>query len=368
MSIADCHTNIRKNRFKMKNKLAALLIAILPTFLFAQNINSEKLDTYFNSIENKNLGIGSLSIFKNGKEVYTKHFGQKNLPGLIYNQSTKYQVGSVTKMITAVLIFKLIEDNKLHLTDKLAEFYPQIPNSDKITIKHLLGHTSGLGSYVVKDGEVWVTEKTTDKQIMDLIIQQGKNFEPDEKVAYSNSAYYLLAKILEEKYRKSYQKIVRNEIIKPLGLKNLDSFRPNQKNVYPPYRYNDNSWHLLDKDLDFLNVIGVGDIAATSYDLNVFVNNLFHNNIIKKETLQLMEPLIGKEDWGRGIAVWDFEGTISYGHGGDTLGSHAVLIYNKEADISIAYNTNGERIKKEDFIKNVVNVLYDREVKLPELK
>ncbi|ULT25097.1 hypothetical protein KUH03_40645 [Sphingobacterium sp. E70] len=61
----------------MKNKLAALLIAILPTFLFAQNINSEKLDTYFNSIENKNLGIGSLSIFKNGKEVYTKHFGQK---------------------------------------------------------------------------------------------------------------------------------------------------------------------------------------------------------------------------------------------------------------------------------------------------
>ena len=119
----------------MKNKFA-LLLAILPTFLFAQNINSEKLNNYFNSIENKNLGIGSISIFKNGKEVYARNFGQQNIPGLTYDQNTKYHVGSVTKMITAVLIFKLIEENKLQLTDKLAEFYPQIPNSDKITIKN----------------------------------------------------------------------------------------------------------------------------------------------------------------------------------------------------------------------------------------
>jgi D-alanyl-D-alanine carboxypeptidase len=101
-------------------------------------------------------------------------------------------------MITAVLIFKLIEENKLHLEDKLSEFFPEIPNSNAITIKNLLEHTSGLGSYVVKDGEVWVTEKASDQQIMDLIIQQGKSFEPGEKVAYSNSAYYLLTKILEK--------------------------------------------------------------------------------------------------------------------------------------------------------------------------
>jgi len=355
------------DNFKMKNKFA-LLLAVLPTFLFAQNINSEKLNNYFDSIESKNLGIGSLSIFKNGKEVYARNFGQKHISGFTYNQDSRYQIGSVTKMITAVLIFKLIEDNKLRLTDKLAEFFPEIPNSEKITLKNLLEHTSGLGSYVIKDGEVWVTEKVSDKQIMDLIIQQGKSFEPGEKVAYSNSAYYLLTKILEEKQRTPFSEIVSKEIIKPIRLKNLASFKPDQKNVFLPYRYNDNSWTLLKKDIDFLNVIGVGDISATSYDLNIFVNNLFHNKILKKETLQLMEPIIGNEDWGRGIALWDFGGVIFYGHGGDTLGSHAVLVYNKEADISIAYNTNGERIKKEDFMKNVVDLLYDREVKLPEIK
>jgi len=351
----------------MKTKIA-LLFLVLSNYLFSQTINSEKLNNYLSYIEKNNLGIGSLSIFKNGKEVYAKNFGQKNIPDLIYNKETRYQVGSVTKMITATLIFKLIEEGKLSLNDKLSEFYPDIPNSDKITVKNLLEHTSGLGSYVVKNGEVWVTEKVSDKQIMDLIIQQGKSFEPGEKVAYSNSAYYLLTKILEEKHKKPFQRILNKEIIKPLKLKNLTSFKPDQKKVFLPYRYDNHSWNILKKDINFLNVIGVGDISATSYDLNIFINNLFHNNILKKESLELMEPVLGKENWGRGVAVWDFDGIIFYGHGGDTLGSHAILIYNKEADISIAYNTNGERIKKEDFIKNIVYLLYNKEFTLPEIK
>lgn len=351
----------------MKTKITLVLL-IISNCLFSQTINAEKLNNYLTYIEKNNLGVGSLSIFKNGKEVYTKNFGQKNIPDLIYNKDTRYQVGSVTKMITATLIFKLIEEKKLGLTDKLSEFYPEIPNSDKISIKNLLDHTSGLGSYVVKDGEIWIIKKVSDRQIMDLIIRQGTSFEPGEKVAYSNSAYYLLTKIVEKIYQKPFYKILKKEIIKPLKLKNLASFKPDQKNVFMPYRYDSHSWHILKKDLDFLNVIGVGDISATPYDLNIFINSLFQNNILKKESLELMEPIPGKEDWGRGIALWDFDGIIFYGHGGDTLGSHAVLIYNKEADISIAYNTNGERIKKEDFIKNIVYLLYNKEFKFPEIK
>ncbi len=345
-----------------------LLLLLISNYFFSQTINPEKLDHYFSYIEKNNLGVGSLSIFKNGKEVYSKNFGQKNIPELTYNKNTKYQVGSVTKMITAVLIFRLIEKNKLNLNTQLSEFYPEIPNSDKMTIKNLLEHTSGLGSYVVKDGEVWVTGKVKDKEIMDLIIKQGKSFEPGEKVAYSNSAYYLLTKILERKYEKSFYKIVQSEIINPLRLKNLIPFKANQKNIFLPYRYENNSWSMSKEEIDFLNVTGVGDISSTPYDLNIFINSLFHNVILKKETLKLMEPVLGKENWGRGMAIWDFNGITFYGHGGDTLGSHAILIYNKEADLSIAYNTNGERIKKEDFIKNVVNLLYNKEITLPEIK
>lgn len=351
----------------MKNK-AAFILLLVSNFLFSQTINPEKLDDYFNYIEKNNLGVGSLSIFKNGKEIYAKNFGQKNISGLTFDKDTQYQVGSVTKMMTAVLIFKLIEESKLNLNDKLSEFYPEVPNSDKITIKNLLEHTSGLGSYVVRDGEIWITKKVSDKEIMDVIIQQGKSFEPDEKVAYSNSAYYLLTKILEKKRKSPFHKIIDSEIIKPLKLKNLASIKQHPKNVFLPYRYKNNSWNILKKELEFLDVIGVGDVSATPYDLNIFINSLFHNNILKEESLKLMEPILGKEDWGRGIAIWEFDGIIFYGHGGDTLGSHALLIYNKEADISIAYDTNGERIDKEKFMKNVVNILYNKEIKLPEIK
>lgn len=351
----------------MKTSMAFLFL-LVSNYFFSQTINSEKLNNYFSYIENNNLGMGRLSVFKNGKEVYSKSFGHKNIPALAYDKNTRYQVGSVTKMMTAVLIFKLIEGKKLDLNDKLSAFYPEIPNSDIITIKNLLEHTSGLGSYVVKDGEVWVTEKTSNQEIMELIIKQGKNFEPGEKTAYSNSAYYILTKILEKKHHKPFHQILYSEIIQPLGLKNLVSFKPDQKNVFLPYRYENNSWTILKKEINFLNVIGVGDVSATPYDLNIFINNLFHNKILKKESLELMEPQLGKEDWGRGMAIWDFNDLIFYGHGGDTLGSHAILIYNKEADLSIAYVTNGERIKKEEFIQNVVDLLYNREIKLPEIK
>ncbi|MDN3692386.1 serine hydrolase domain-containing protein [Chryseobacterium tructae] len=351
----------------MKTSIAFLAL-LISNYFFSQTIHSEKLNNYFNYIENNNLGVGRLSVFKKGKEVYAKSFGQKHIPELTYDKNTRYQVGSVTKMMTAVLIFKLIEAKKLDLNDKLSAFYPEIPNSDIITIKNLLEHTSGLGSYVVKDGEVWVTEKTNDREIMDLIIKQGKSFEPGEKVAYSNSAYYLLTKILENKHQKLFYQILYSEIVQPLGLKNLASFKPDQKNVFLPYRYENNSWTVLKKEINLLNVIGVGDVSATPYDLNIFINSLFHNKLLKKESLALMLPVPGKENWGRGIAIWDFNDLIFYGHGGDTLGSHAILIYNKEADLSIAYVTNGERIKKEEFIQNVVDLLYNKEIKLPEIK
>lgn len=350
----------------MKLKSLALFL-LISTKLFSQNIDNEKLDNYLNYIDNNNLGIGSLSVFKDGKEVYNKKYGQKNIANIVYDNDTKYQVGSVTKMVTATLIIKLIEDGKLKIDDKLSDFYPEIPNSNKITIKNLLEHTSGLGSYVVKDGVIWITEKVTEKEIFDLIMQQGVSFEPNEKVAYSNTAYYFLNKILEKKYKKPFHEILTKEITGPLKLKNFSSVKSNPKNVFKSYQYKNEGWNEV-KEMDFSNIIGVGDIASTSKELNIFAENLFHNKIIKKESLEMMLPVLGKESWGRGIEIWDFDGIKFYGHRGGTVASRTILIYNKEANLSISYNTNGERIRTDEFMKNIVYLIYNKEFKLPEVK
>ncbi|WP_444670982.1 serine hydrolase domain-containing protein [Flavobacterium columnare] len=350
------------------NKIFIVLLLIISNNLFAQKINLENLDNYLNHIENNNLGTGRISIFKDGQEIYNKSFGQKNIPNLVYNDSSKYQIGSVTKLITATLLYKLIEKGKLTINDKLSDFYPEIPNSQKITIKNLLEHTSGLGSYVVKDGQVWVTEKVTEKEIFNLIIKQGVSFEPNEKVAYSNTAYYLLTKIIEKKHKKPFHKVYTQEIAQPLKLRNLVSINSNPINVCKPYHYKIDKWQELEKDIDFLNVIGVGDMVSTPKDLNLFINNLFQNKIIKKESLENMLPSGNTDSWGRGIATWVFDGIVFYGHGGDTLGSHALLIYNKDKNLSIAYTTNGERIRKEEFAKHIVYSLYDKAFDFPMIK
>ncbi|PBJ10119.1 serine hydrolase [Flavobacterium sp. ACN6] len=349
----------------MKLKLITFLLLSLSN-LVSQEINKEKIDNYINYIENNNGGIGSLSIYKDGKEVYNRSFGQEKLTNVSYNKDTKYQIASVTKMITAILAFKLIEKGSLKLDAKLSEFYPEIANSEKITIKNLLEHTSGLGNFAIKNGAIWVNEKVTEKEIFDEIKKQGVSFEPNEKVAYSNSAYILLRMIIEKKYKKEYYKIVEQEIVKPLNLKNFASIKSNPANTFESYKFVQN-WSEI-KEIEYSNVIGVGDIASTTRDMNIIITSLFQYKIVKKETLELMKPTIGKEDWGRGLALFPYGENFFFGHSGDVLGSHSRLIYNPKDKLSISYATNGERIPANIFIEDIVSIIYNKEFKLPEIK
>ncbi|TDO23847.1 serine hydrolase domain-containing protein [Pedobacter duraquae] len=342
------------------------LLSLISSSLFAQEINKRNIDNYLSYVEDNTGGIGSVSIFKNGKEVYNRSFGQGKLKSVTYNRDTKYQIASVTKMVTAILIMKLIEDGKLTLTTKLADFYPEISNSKKITIKNLLGHTSGLGNFAIRDGAIWVIDKVTEQQILDEIKKQGVSFEPNEKVAYSNSAYILLRTIIERKYQQPYNKVVEQEITKPLHLKNFASVESHPSNIFKSYKFSGN-WTEI-KDIEYTNVIGVGDIASTTKDLNTLITKLFQYRILKKETLELMQPIPGKEDWGRGLALFPYDENIFFGHSGDVLGSHARLIYNPKDNIAISYATNGERIPTNLFVENIVNILYNKAFSLPEIK
>lgn len=347
----------------MKFKLLAFL-SLLSGSLFSQEMN-KKIDEYINYIETNNGGIGSLSIYKNSQEVYNRSFGQDKLIGVHYNKNTEYHMASVTKMVTAILVFKLIENDKLKLDTKLSDFYPEIPNSKVITIKNMLEHTSGLGNFAIKDGVVWVTQKVSEQEVFDEIKRQGVSFQPNEKVVYSNSAYLLLRMIIEKIYNKPYNKIVEQEIIKPLKLKNFASVKSNPKNTFNSYKFAE-KWTEI-KDVEYSNVIGVGDISSTTKDMNILINNLFQSKLVKKETLEIMKP-IGKEGWGRGLGLYPFKENIFYGHSGDTLGSHSIALYNEKDKISISYSTNGERIPTNTFIEVLINIIYNKEYKLPEIK
>ncbi|MCD8538849.1 MAG: beta-lactamase family protein, partial [Leadbetterella sp.] len=333
-----------------------------------QTVDQNKIDSLLHIIESENEYIGSVSIFKHGKEIYNRSFGQKNLGNIRYTKNTKYQIGSITKTVTAALLFKLVEKGELSLDEKLSGYFPKVPNSSKISIKNLLEHSSGLKDFSVKNDSIdWLKEKVSEQEIWQEIIRQGYDFEPGEKVDYSNSGYYILTKIIETKYGKPYKTLVQDHIAQPLGLKNFHSIQSSDQNIFKSYSFKEN-WEEI-KDFDFSNAIGVGDIVSTTYDLNRFLTHLFEYKILKKETVELMKPVIGKEMFGRGLMLVPYYEIYSFGHGGDTYGTHSLSAYNEERDISISYSINAARKSVNRFGLRLVSLIYgaqlpDKEISL----
>ena len=183
----------------------------------------EKINDYIDYLVGENQIIGSVSIFENGSKVYGNTFGHENQE---YKTVTElpilFQIGSISKLFTSVLLHKLVDSKKLSLDKKLSDYYPNIPNASRITLDQMLKHTSGLGDYVVRKEEemFWLVDPVTSKDIVEEIIRQGSFFEPGDSISYSNSAFYLLARIVEKEYKKEYYQVLQDEIATPLNMKN----------------------------------------------------------------------------------------------------------------------------------------------------
>src|ERR1051325_97562 len=132
-------------------KCKTLFTSVLALYLafngYTQSIDKVKLDQLFDRLAQKNKAMGTLLINKEGQVLYGRSIGYAQVNGtekMPLTMSTKYRIGSVTKMFTATMIYRLIEEGKLKLTDHLDKFYPQIPNASKITIEQILAHRSGI--------------------------------------------------------------------------------------------------------------------------------------------------------------------------------------------------------------------------------
>lgn len=325
-----------------------------------------KIEDFLSYLEKNNAEAGEISIFKDGKEIYKRNFGEKNLPDFKSIKKT-FQIGSITKTMTAIMIFNLIENKQLNIDDKLSKFFPQIPNSDQITISQMLNHSSGLSDYVQGKNEVrWLEKKTTDQQIIKRIIEQGSQFTPDTNQQYSNSGYYLLAKILEKITNKSYEENLDQSIIKPLQLKQFYTASKKPSNVYQSFSY-DKNWIPI-TDFEFSNIVGVGDIATTPYNLNLIINAIFNRKLVSETSLQSMMP-DGKR-FGKGLAVVPFHSKIFVGHSGGTYGTNSLMIYNGEDGLSISYSLNADRIgiAGNEFAIAILSFLYGVDYEFPKIK
>src|SRR4028119_1845540 len=132
---------------KIRILSAFLLTFALFNVVSAQTLDKAMLDRFFARLAEKNQAMGSLTVAKDGKVLYTRAIGYSQINGSQRKPATpatRYRTGSLTKTFTAAMIFQFVEEGKLKLSDTLDKFFPQIPNAKKITIAHMLAHRSGI--------------------------------------------------------------------------------------------------------------------------------------------------------------------------------------------------------------------------------
>ncbi len=331
----------------------------------AQTLDQAKLDQFLQRIAEKNKGMGSLTLTRDGEVLYTRSFGYGEITAngkRPLTAETKFRIASITKTFTAVMIFQLIEQEKLRLSDTLDKYFPQVPNAARITLGQILAHRSGIHD-LAADGS-WGMQPRTREEVVARIAQGQPDFEPDARHRYSNAGYILLGYIVEKAGGKPYQEALRERIASRIGLKNTYLGTGNtdpSRNEAVSYRYA-GGWRQA-AELHFSIPGGAGSIVSTPVDLAKFIQALFDGKLVSRESLQQMTAM--REAEGMGMEAFSFAGKTLYGHTGGSGSSGAWLAYFPEEKLALAYATNAKIYPVRDLVGGALDIYWNRPFPIP---
>ena len=282
-----------------------------------------RLDTLFSNLSKSNAFNGNILIAENGKIIYKKSIGVSNQKeNTLLNDSSLFQLASVSKTITATLTLKLIVEKKLNLEDNVKKHLPDFPYSG-IKIKHLLSHRSGLGNYIYFTGD-FVTDKAdklTNEEIYKLIIvnKPPVYFEPDRQFNYNNTNYMLLALICERVSKSNFKTLCKEKIFNTCGMKNtfFSDEISTHKNKTQGYTF---SMREVEGDM-FDYVWGDKGIYTTTYDLLLFEEAYFNGKIIDSSLIKLAttpmssERKLGNYGYGWRMKYFNNDNKLVYHNG-----------------------------------------------------
>lgn len=349
----------------MKKILILSLLSLVTIQGFSQYFNT-RLDSLFQVLKKKDKFMGSIAVSRNGKIIYSNAIGYRDLAtSEIATTSTKYRIGSISKMFTAALVFKAIEENKLTLSTTLNNYFPQIENSKKITIENLLNHSSGIHNFTDDDDYLtYNTQPKTEKQMVELIAKGKSDFDPNTKGKYSNANYVLLSYILQKAYKKDYASILNEKIVKPLGLKNT-YFGNKKTNIQnnESYSYSFNSKWLKEEETDLSIPMGAGALIATPTDLTTFIYSLFERKVVSQKSLAIMKTI--KNGFGMGLFNLSHSNISSYGHDGAIDRFQSIVAYYPEEKLSIAISSNGAIYKNQNILACAESSYFNKPFAIP---
>jgi CubicO group peptidase (beta-lactamase class C family) len=253
-----------------------------------------------------------------------------------------FKIASISKLYVAVSIAKLVNDKRLSLDETLADYFPElvgrIENADKITLRLMVQHRSGIPNFTNTPG-YWKNPQKTNREYLELVLDKPADFEPDIKYGYSNTNYLLIGEILDKILGYSHHQYIKREILIPLGLNNTYSLlsEVDIDNVMSGYYVG------YDGDLkynDFVNPCG--SMVATAGDVGIFLRALNDGSLLNDNEQAIYS------------SIYEYE------HTGWLPGYQSIAKYHKDIDavvIQFANTTGG-------YNWNTMEIIYNRIVKI----
>jgi len=291
--------------------------------------------------------MGSVLVARGDEVLLSKGYGSASLEWNIPNSpTTEFRLGSVTKQFTAASILLPEERGKLKTDDPVKKFVPDAPAAwDKITIFHLLTHTSGIPNFTsFPDYQSQEPFPATPEKLVARFRDKPLDFQPGEKWSYSNSGYVLLGYVLEKVSGESYEKFVQENIFGPLGMKDsgYDSnaaIIPRRASGYVRSRNGPLNAGFIHMSIPF----SAGALYSTTEDLLRWEQGLFGGKVLSAASLTKMTTPF-KDDYACGLSVHTVNGHKVIDHGGGIEGFNTFLAYYPEDKLTVVAlgNLNGD--------------------------
>jgi CubicO group peptidase (beta-lactamase class C family) len=323
----------------MKRTAIAPLISCLLVAgsLFAQSQSlTDKVDRVFADWNTTSSPGCALAVVKDGRIVYERGYGMANLElGIAITPQSVFDIGSVSKEITAMAMLLLVQDGKISLDDDIRKYIPEMPSyGNTITLRHMLHHTSGLRNYDDLFDLVGIPEAdlTTDRDALELTVRQkGVNFKPGEEFLYSDTNFFLLSIVVKRVTGQTLRQFAQDRIFGPLGMTSTHyhddhtMIVPRRATGYAPH-----SGGGFEMDMSNFEQVGDGSVMTTVEDLFKWDQNFEHPLVGGPDAIrQLTTP--GKLNSGQpiphgmGLFIDHYRGLNWVHHSGEWVGYRAAF-------------------------------------------
>jgi CubicO group peptidase (beta-lactamase class C family) len=340
--------------FRLASFVVTALLLGMP--VYAQDKTSE-IDKIFSWATPATPGC-VVAVSQHGKLVVNRAYGLADLERDVpISPSTIFDAGSLRKQFVAAAVLLLVEEGRLSLSDDVRKHFPELPDyGHKITLDHLLTHTSGLRDWT---GILPLAGGNAD--VLTLILRQrGLNFAPGEEWSYSNSGYVLATKIVARTSGMSFAEFTRKRLLEPLGMKTtryVDDLKDIVKNRALAYEKAGTSWKLdmlLDNDRG-----GGGALLSTASDLLIWNEALTSGRLGAFVTEKLQEQARlnngRKLSYARGLIVEPHRSGRVVWHSGGAAGYHSWLGRLPAQGLSIAVLCNSDAMAASALARRVAD-------------